>query len=331
MPMSLLKDITIGQGSTCLPAISGTMTPSTIITCLVGRGCTDMTDGFDWSLPFGDTRLGTGGFGDVYRGCLASGTYVAIRCAGINKPGVGEGRLAKRLARELYNECKCEHENIIHPIGFIRDQELIALVLPWMENGTLSEYIKCNPDANRYQLCVQITKAVNYLHTIGTVHGDIKGPNVMVSSDGIAKLGDFGNARSNNNSMKFSSTTSGVTPSTRWAAPELFEETASYSKEADVYALAMTILEAVTGQVPFTDVKLNLAVINIVYYKRQKLPRPAAIPTDSTYGDLLWKLLTDCWTFEPSLRPLASCVTESMLTIHAEHSSALANASTRGS
>lgn len=60
------------------------------------------------------------------------------------------------MARELYTNFKSEHENVLRPIGFARHSDQIALVHPWMDNGTLREYIAHNPNANRYQLVSEV-------------------------------------------------------------------------------------------------------------------------------------------------------------------------------
>ncbi|CAE7110294.1 unnamed protein product [Rhizoctonia solani] len=79
-----------------------------------------------------------------------------------------------------------------------------ALVSPWMENGTVMEYITKHPDVDRPELCTQIACGLAYLHSMGTIHGDIKGENVLVAQNGVAMLTDFGSTILKNYSIKFS-------------------------------------------------------------------------------------------------------------------------------
>ncbi|KAG9128417.1 hypothetical protein FRC07_012525, partial [Ceratobasidium sp. 392] len=79
--------------------------------------------------------------------------------------------------------------------------------------------------------------------------------NILVSANGTPVLTDFGNAVLNNQSLLFTTTTSQGGISFRWTAPELLESKTSviHTQQADVYALGMTILETITGRVPYSE------------------------------------------------------------------------------
>jgi hypothetical protein len=59
---------------------------------------------------------------------------------------------SKRAARELYNWSKAKHDNILELLGVAIFREQLAMVSLWMENGTLSSYVRQNLDANRWAL-----------------------------------------------------------------------------------------------------------------------------------------------------------------------------------
>ncbi|CAE7138349.1 unnamed protein product [Rhizoctonia solani] len=84
------------------------------------------------------------------------------------------------------------------------------------------------------------------MHGRSTVHGDLKALNVLVSSDGIARISDFDYSIISgvNHSLMFSVSSSNSRPATvRWAAPELLgEQPQSKNTQTDVYALGMTML-----------------------------------------------------------------------------------------
>ncbi|KAG9079215.1 hypothetical protein FS749_008725 [Ceratobasidium sp. UAMH 11750] len=115
----------------------------------------------------------------------------------------------------------------------------ISIVSPWMENGTLLEYIAKNPEVNRFQLCIQVSAGLAHLHESDNVHGDVKSPNVLISENGVAKLTDFGNTALKKYTLEFTGTTSGSNISVRWTAPEVLVGDSAYTKEADIYALGM--------------------------------------------------------------------------------------------
>ncbi|CAE6438758.1 unnamed protein product [Rhizoctonia solani] len=137
------------------------------------------------------------------------------------------------------------------------------------------------------------------------VHGDLKGANVLVSESGRAMLNDFGNSLIEGKTVGFTATTRNSACSSRWAAPEILEG-APVSYPADIFALGMTLLEAVTGDVPYRELEREQAVMVAILFKKAIPARPTAfIPHKSAHGDLLWKLLTRCWAYEPNSRPCA--------------------------
>ncbi|KAG8744622.1 hypothetical protein FRC10_009847 [Ceratobasidium sp. 414] len=151
--------------------------------------------------------------------------------------------------------------------------------------------------------CMKIADGLAFLHSNRVIHGDLKGANVLVSDTEEPLIVDFGNAIVQERTLQFthSATKSNISP--RWTAPELLAE-APYSFEADVYALGMTILEVITGTVPYHALK-DLAVITAVTQKRLPTRPQEFIPSASTDGDTLWSLLSSCWAYEPTSRPTA--------------------------
>ncbi|CAE6455991.1 unnamed protein product [Rhizoctonia solani] len=95
-------------------------------------------------------------------------------------------------------------------------QGRVGMVSKWMPNGNLQEYLLENKSADKNQLCEQVCKGVQYLHTKGMIHGDLKATNILVSSDGSAKLTDFDHSIISNCSLVFSATTQNGGGTLRW-------------------------------------------------------------------------------------------------------------------
>ncbi|KAG9084174.1 hypothetical protein FS749_005426 [Ceratobasidium sp. UAMH 11750] len=231
-------------------------------------------------------------------------TQVAVKTIFIHSDAHDQERKhLKRTARELYTWSKCEHPNVVRLLGLARFRDQIAMVSLWMENGQLRTYINQYPNVDRFDLCIQIADGLAYLHRIGIIHGDLKGPNVLISKAGTASLIDFGNAVLGESTLQFTqtATNNGMTP--RWTAPEIFAG-AKHDAASDVYSLGMTILEAFTGRVPYSG-KVDLAVINAVVQDKKMPDRPQEIPANVVWGDMLWSLLINCWCYTPSERPAA--------------------------
>ncbi|CAE6420256.1 unnamed protein product [Rhizoctonia solani] len=209
--------------------------------CLIESGCIDFS-------PQMDTRQDTamimsgGGFGDIWKGKLYDGGKVAIKAWRTNTLDHCNHKNLKRAARELFCWSKMQHPNIHQLQGVIifREQYL-GMVSEWMENGNLHEYIRKQPKADRYQLCMHIASGLEYMHSRNTVHGDLKAANVLVSTDGIAMLSDFDfSIMSEVSSLVFSESSNSRSGSLRWAAPEiLFADVPKRTTYSDVYALGM--------------------------------------------------------------------------------------------
>ncbi|KAF8601980.1 kinase-like protein [Ceratobasidium sp. AG-I] len=260
-----------------------------------------MTRLFDPS-SFGAHPISSGGFGDVYRGTLTDGVQVAVKTMRIHVHSEEGQKPLKNAARELHTWSKCQHPNVLKLLGLVEFRGQIGMVSLWMKHGSLPAYLDRFPDVNRCQMSIGICEGLSYLHGETVVHGDLKGLNVLISDDGTPVLTDFGNAVLQQSTLQFTTTTQKFNISVRWAAPELIEGSGTYSFAADIYALGMTILEAMTGNVPYhykTDHGIAFAVV-----VRKELPRRPEdrIPINSQHGDALWSLLTSCWSYNPEER-----------------------------
>ncbi|CUA68373.1 Focal adhesion kinase 1 [Rhizoctonia solani] len=189
-----------------------------------------------------------------------------------------------------------------------------------MKNGNLSWYISRNPEVDRYNLIVQTAAAVAYLKENGVVHGDIKAQNFLVSEDHIVKLTDFGNSIVGLCSLRFTDSTSMSNVTLRWTAPEILLGETRHTFEGDVYTLGMTILEIITGSVPWDGV-LDVTVIHNLNQKLQP-PRPeTSMPVGYQPSDRIWELMKKCWASESKQRPYATKVREELEDIIKQHQS----------
>ncbi|CAE6391459.1 unnamed protein product [Rhizoctonia solani] len=210
---------------------------------LLHHGCVDLSPQMDVGQETAVILAG-GGFGDIWKGEMHDGTMVAIKAWRSSIIEQSDYKTLKRATREIYYWSRMKHENIHELMGVIMFKgRYLGMVSQWMRNGNLHEYIRKNPRVDRYQMSIQVASGLAYMHQGKTVHGDLKAINVLVSSEGIAKLSDFDFSIMSEASLVFSETSNARAGSTRWAAPEFFLEPPSgRSKSSDVYALGMTIL-----------------------------------------------------------------------------------------
>ncbi|QRW02585.1 Tyrosine kinase specific for activated [Ceratobasidium sp. AG-Ba] len=218
---------------------------------------------------------------------LTDSTQVAVKCLRQHDP-----KHIKRTARELSIWSKLAHGNILELQGLAVFQGCLAMVSPWMAYGS----------------CLQLAHAVEFLHGENVVHGDIKGDNLVMDNNGVIKLMDFGLAIMSEAVFQFSQTDPGGGTG-RWMAPELYGDDPQRSKETDIYAMGMTMLEIITGDVPFREIKAGHSVGMAVAHHR-RIPRVPELEAETASGQdlLVHALLKWCWKYDPKERPTAGKV-----------------------
>ncbi|KAG8704892.1 homeodomain transcription factor ste12 [Ceratobasidium sp. 394] len=305
----------VSPGPSLVPSTIGRATTlSDVISLLVKHGCQNVTEILDPS-SHSDYPISSGGFGDVYKGRLRDGSSIAIKCMRIivDPDSSEDQKHLKCAAREIHTWSKLRHRYISKLLGLALFRGQIAMVSPWAERGSLPIYLRKKPELNRPLLCMRIAEGLAFLHSSGVVHGDLKGANVLVSDSDEPLLVDFGNAVLYERTLQFTLTTARNNLSPRWTAPELLKE-GPYSVEADVYALGMTILEVIIGEVPYASLKDTQVIVAVLFNQRHPKRQEEHIPT-TIQGNLLWSTLSECWAFDPKSRPTAAQVQDMMATI----------------
>ncbi|QRW06105.1 Tyrosine kinase specific for activated [Ceratobasidium sp. AG-Ba] len=231
---------------------------------------------------------------------LTDSTQVAVKCLRQHDP-----KHVKRTARELSIWSKLRHRNVLELQGLVVFQGCLAMVSPWMAYGSVNSVLKKWPNTKRFPL---LAHAIEFLHAEQVIHGDIKGDNLVMDKDGILKLTDFGLAIMNEAVLQFSHTDPGG-GTNRWMAPELYGEDPQRSREADVYAMGMTMLEIITGDVPFREIKAG-HMVGWAVARERRIPEVPELAADGASGQdtLVHSLLKWCWRYDPKQRPSARMV-----------------------
>ncbi|KAF5376922.1 hypothetical protein D9615_007330 [Tricholomella constricta] len=208
-----------------------------------------------------------------------------------------------------------QHKNILPFFGVVDNPTDLGIVSPFMRNGSLPSYLARNPSANRRNLLIDIAQGLVYLKSCGVIHGDLKGPNILVNDEGVACIADFGLAFYDGDTFPLDESPDSLASSlsgagtVRYMSPErLHPETNSALSTfaSDVFSFGMVIYEAFTNQVPFHAWKHDGRVmLGIVEGLRPE--RDARIPDD------IWSIAQDCWKPNPSDRPLVNEVLDRLL------------------
>ena len=198
------------------------------------------------------SRIGTGGFGVVYRAFDTNlERSVAIKMLPPKIAKAGQG-LLERFLREARSAAKLSHPNIvtIHQICPYRDTFYIVMEL--VEGGALHEMLalkKRFDPAEATRVIRAAAEGLGHAHRRGIIHRDIKPGNIMLTNDGVSKVSDFGLARDVLQREDIVGPGHSLgTP--RYMAPEqaLGEEPTAAS---DLYSLAATYYALLTGRAPF--------------------------------------------------------------------------------
>ncbi|KAG7085866.1 hypothetical protein E1B28_003399 [Marasmius oreades] len=175
-------------------------------------------------------------FADMWRGRIGgSSEIVALKVVRPrHTPGLGEK--LKANMREITKWRKLDHRNVLPFIGCFylgTSTREICLVSPWMESGNLVDYLQINrPELwKRFSFAWDIAAGLEYLHGLDITHGNLKGTNVLITSDGeVACITDFGLVQILN-----AGGMSGYIRPTPWCAPEVLVE-GSITQKSDIYA-----------------------------------------------------------------------------------------------
>ncbi|CAH9098361.1 unnamed protein product [Cuscuta epithymum] len=223
------------------------------------------TENFD-----GKNKLGSGGFGVVFKGRLAvEKMEIAVKMfSRENLQGQGD------FIAELTIINRLRHKHLVKLLGWCHKNGKLLLVYEYMPHGSLDKHLFSSPEENplswelRYKIVYGVASALHYLHNEfeqRVVHRDLKASNIMLDSDFNARLGDFGLARALDNEKTSYAEAEGVLGTVGYIAPECFH-TGKATRESDVYGLGAVLLEVVCGQKPGAKIGGFQYLVDWVWY-----------------------------------------------------------------
>ncbi len=202
----------------------------------------------------GDYRIieviGSGGMGTVYKvQHLISDRIEAIKV--ILPDLIGTSELADRFVREIRVQARLSHPNIASLLNAFRLENQLLMVMEYVDGTTLHARLRHGgiEPAESVEIVLQVLSALAYAHSQGVVHRDIKPANIVLTNSGIAKLMDFGIARSL--SDKQLTQTGAAVGSVYYMSPEQVQG-APVDGRSDLYSLGIVLYEMVTGARPIT-------------------------------------------------------------------------------
>ncbi|XP_063078954.1 ephrin type-A receptor 7 isoform X2 [Engraulis encrasicolus] len=243
--------------------------------------------------------IGAGEFGEVCSGRL-------------KLPGKRDAPVAIKTLKVGYTEKQrrdflCEasimgqfdHPNVVHLEGVVTRGKPVMIVIEYMENGSLDGFLRKHDGQFTVIQLVGMLRGIaagmRYLSDMGYVHRDLAARNILVNSNLVCKVSDFGLSRVIDDDPEAVYTTAGGKIPVRWTATEAIQYR-KFTSASDVWSYGIVMWEVMSyGERPYWDMS-NQDVIKAIE-EGYRLPAPMDCPPG------LHQLMLDCWQKDRADRP----------------------------
>ncbi|CAK7346801.1 unnamed protein product [Dovyalis caffra] len=247
-------------------------------------------------------RIASGSCGDLYRG-VYFGQDVAIK---ILRSEQLNGTQEEEFAQEVAILREVQHRNVVRFIGACTQSPHLCIVTEFMRGGSLYDYLHKNHNVlelpQLLKFATDVCKGMEYLHQNNIIHRDLKTANLLMDTQNVVKVADFGVARFQNQGGVMTAETGTY----RWMAPEVINHQ-PYDQKADIFSFAIVLWELVTAKVPYDSMTPLQAALGVRQGLRPDLPHNA--------HPKLLELMQRCWETVPDKRPSFSEITVELETL----------------
>jgi len=275
--------------------------------------------------------LGGGGLFDLFGGThIPTGTKLALYQFRFHAQDAQTAAVTvKRLRGQGNLWTTLNHPNVLAFYGILEKEHRTYLLSPWIAHGDLQRFLSARMrwltltmdrrelDTNRdaysgydeSEVVRGIVSGLAYLHTQRIVHGDLKTANILLDDSYQPLVADFGLNQVLERDYSIVATAAPGEGSLRWNSPELLTNVPK-TTASDMYAFGMTIVEILTGTVPFADITSDGALVGAIFAGQ----RPSLEPwnREGRSFDKLWRVASSCWDADPEQRPSALQVAKAM-------------------
>ncbi|XP_067848941.1 ephrin type-A receptor 6 [Heptranchias perlo] len=243
--------------------------------------------------------IGAGEFGEVCSGRLKTPGKREIPVAIKTLKGGYMDRQRRDFLREASIMGQFDHPNIVRLEGVVTKSRPVMIVVEYMENGSLDSFLrKHDGHFTVIQLVGMlrgIASGMKYLSDMGYVHRDLAARNILVNSNLVCKVSDFGLSRVLEDDPEAAYTTTGGKIPIRWTAPEAIAYR-KFSSASDVWSYGIVMWEVMSyGERPYWEMSNQDVILSIE--EGYRLPSPMGCPAT------LHQLMLHCWQKERNHRP----------------------------
>ncbi|GMN36441.1 hypothetical protein TIFTF001_006017 [Ficus carica] len=248
----------------------------------------------DLSQLFIGNKFASGAHSRIYRGIYKQ-RAVAVKMVRIpNQKVETRALLEQQFKSEVAFLSRLLHPNIVQ--ATCKKPPVYCIITEYMSQGTLRMYLnKKEPYSlsteTILRLALDISRGMEYLHSQGVIHRDLKSNNLLLNDEMRVKVGDFGTSCLETQCRE----TKGNMGTYRWMAPEMIKEK-PYTRKVDVYSFGIVLWELTTALLPFQ----GMTPVQAAFAVAEKNERP---PLPASCQPALAHLIKRCWAANPSQRP----------------------------
>ncbi|KAF7803811.1 serine/threonine-protein kinase HT1 [Senna tora] len=250
----------------------------------------------DLSQLFIGNKFASGAHSRIYRGIYKQ-QAVAVKMVRIPTQEEDKRTLLERQFKsEVALLSRLFHPNIVQFIAACKKPPVYCIITEYMSQGTLRMYLNKKgpyslPTETILRLALDISRGMEYLHSQGVIHRDLKSNNLLLNDEMRVKVADFGTSCLETRCRE----TKGNMGTYRWMAPEMIKEK-PYTRKVDVYSFGIVLWELTTALLPFQ----GMTPVQAAFAVSEKNERP---PLPESCQPVLAHLIKRCWSVNPSKRP----------------------------
>ncbi|KAI0320340.1 hypothetical protein OF83DRAFT_1105241 [Amylostereum chailletii] len=254
--------------------------------------------------------IGKGNFGRVYLAMnVTTGEMIAVKQVEIPRTAsdmsdTRQVNVVEALKLESETLKDLDHPNIVQYLGFEETPTFLSIFLEYVPGGSvgscLRKYGRFDEDVTK-SFSAQILSGLEYLHSKGILHRDLKADNILVEQSGVCKISDFGISKRTDD-INGQNVLTAMQGTVFWMAPEVVNTgKGGYNAKVDIWSVGCVVLEMWAGERPWRKEEA-MAVIVKLYSSKQAPPIPSGITLSPQADDFRKK----CFAVNPDERPSAA-------------------------